>query len=175
MKIGIISDTHRNTEYLITVVDWLIKRHRISSVFHLGDDYDDSRALTEKYIEVVQVPGIYDQGYREQSLPKKLTETIQGLNIFLVHTLEKDATKEDLIRSDIILHGHTHKYEIRLEDGLLYVNPGHCKGPLDKNAPPSFGLLDIQDKNVNVKIFSLDFKVLQEMSLVRSENRLFKM
>ncbi|HEX7509726.1 MAG TPA: metallophosphoesterase family protein, partial [Chitinivibrionales bacterium] len=77
-------------------------------------------------------------------------------------------------RSNIILHGHSHRYELRLDDGLLYMNPGHLKGPIDKNAPPSFGLLDIQDKNVQAKIFGLDFKTLQEIDLLRSENRLYK-
>jgi uncharacterized protein len=174
VKIGLVSDTHRNTEYLCTVVEWLVKRHRISSLFHLGDDYDDSLNLTDKYIEVVQVPGIYDIGYKDGSLPGKILETIQGLSILLLHSLDKDLTQEDVMRSDIILYGHTHRFEIKLEDGLLYINPGHLKGPMDKNAPPSFGLLDVQDKNVNVKIFNLDFKVLQEMALLRSENRLFK-
>jgi predicted phosphodiesterase len=91
-----------------------------------------------------------------------------------VHALDKDATPDDIMRSDIILHGHTHRAELRLEDGMLYINPGHLKGPIDKNARPSFAFLDIQDKNVVVKIIGLDFKVIQEMELFRSENRLYK-
>jgi predicted phosphodiesterase len=54
------------------------------------------------------------------------------------------------------------------------MNPGHLKGPLDKNAPPSFGLLDIQDRGVTATIFNLDFKPVQSMELLRSENRLYK-
>jgi putative phosphoesterase len=174
MKIGIVGDTHRNKEYLGTAVDWLIKRQKIATLFHLGDDYDDVMELIDSYIEVVQVPGIYDPRYIDKSLPAKMVETVQGLSILLVHALDKDATPDDIMRSDIILHGHTHRAELRLEDGMLYINPGHLKGPIDKNARPSFAFLDIQDKNVVVKIIGLDFKVIQEMELFRSENRLYK-
>ncbi len=174
MKIGVVSDTHRNKTFLSKVVEWLIKRQKISMLFHLGDDYSDVMELTDRYIEVVQVPGIYDQEYKDGSSPAAVVETIQGLDFLLVHALDKDLTREDALRSDIILYGHTHRAEIKLEDGLLYMNPGHLKGPMDKNAPPSFGLLDIQDKNVNVKIIDLDFKTVQEMSMVRSGSGLFK-
>jgi uncharacterized protein len=174
MKIGIVGDTHRNKENLNLVVEWLMKRQRISMLFHLGDDYSDVMELTDRYIEVVQVPGIYDGEYTNKSVPATVVETIQGLDILLVHALDKDLTREEAIRSDIILFGHTHRAELRLEDGALYMNPGHLKGPMDKNAPPSFGLLDIQDKNVNVKIINLDFKVVQEMSLLRSGSGLYK-
>jgi putative phosphoesterase len=174
MKIGVISDTHRNKEYLEKVVEWLITRQKIAMLFHLGDDYDDVMELTDRYIEVVQVPGIYDARYIDGSLPAKVVETVQGLGILLVHWLEKDAAPDDFVRSDIILHGHTHRSELRLESGVLYMNPGHLKGPIDKNAQPSFGMLDIQDRNVGAKIIGIDFKVIQEMELFRSENRLYK-
>jgi len=174
MKIGVVSDTHRNKEYLLKAVNWLQKRNKIAMLFHLGDDYEDVMALTETYIEVVQVPGIYDERYKDGSLPAKTIETVQGLGILLVHSYEKDITREDTLRSNIILYGHTHRAELRLEDGLLYMNPGHLKGPLDKNIPPSFGLLDIQDRGVNATIFNLDFKPLHSMELLRSENRLYK-
>jgi putative phosphoesterase len=174
MRIGVISDTHRNTEYLGDVVDWLSARHKIALIYHLGDDYDDVKCLAEKYIDIVQVPGLYDERYTNGSLPKKIIENVLGLRILLVHSLEKDVTREDKMMSDIILHGHTHNSSIVIEDGLLSVNPGHLKGPKDKNFSPTFGLLDIQDKNLFVKIFSLDFKLVESMELVRSENRLCK-
>jgi hypothetical protein len=174
MKIGIVSDTHRNKTYLIKAVEWLIKRHKISLLFHLGDDYCDVMELTDRYIEVVQVPGIYDNEYVNKSSPATVVETIQGLDILLVHSLDKDLTREDALRADIILYGHTHRAEIKLKDGLLHMNPGHLKSAMDKNAPPTFGLLDIQDKNVNVKIIDLDFKVVQEIALLRSGSGLFK-
>jgi putative phosphoesterase len=174
MRIGVVSDTHRNVEFLIEAVDWLSARHKIAMLYHLGDDYDDVKALADKYIDIVQVPGLYDQRYTDVSLPKKIMENVLGIRILLVHSMEKDVTPDDRMTADIILHGHSHHCSITLEDGLLCMNPGHLKGPKDKNFSPTFGLLDIQDKNIQVKIFGLDFKPVSSMELCRSENRLYK-
>jgi len=175
MKIGVVADTHRNKDYMRSAVEWMLNRNKISMLCHLGDDYDDVLGITEEYIEVLQVPGLYDPRYRDKSLPAKVTETIQGLTVMLVHDFEKDGSSADLLHANIILCGHTHHAELRLESGVLFMNPGHLKGPLDKNEPPSFGLLDIQDRNVSAKIFSMDFKQIHGMELIRSENQLFKM
>lgn len=174
MKIGIISDTHGNIENQEKVVEWLTKKQKINVLYHLGDDYDDVASLGDHFLEIVQIPGIYDERYKNKSLPAKLFETVLGLNILLVHVLEKDATKDDIMRSDIVLHGHTHKEEIRLENGRLYVNPGHIKGPLDKNMPPTFGIITVVDRNISVAIYGLDFKPVRTMELMRSESGLYK-
>lgn len=174
MKIGIVSDTHRNIEYLRTVTDYLVNRQKIVALYHLGDDYDDVKELEELYLEIVQVPGIYDSRYKSGKLAAKVLETIQGLNILLVHSIEKDVAEDDIVRSDIILHGHTHHYELRLEDGRLYMNPGHLKGPMEKNMPPTFGMLTILDREVTATIYSIQFKPVQTLELLRSEGGLYK-
>lgn len=174
MKIGIVSDTHRNKAYLNDVVEWLVNRQKIATLYHLGDDYDDVVDLAEYYLELVQVPGIYDQRYLNGTLPAKIFESVLGLTILLVHSLEKDVFDEDVLRSDIILYGHTHKEELRLDDGRLYMNPGHLKGPKDKNKPPTFGMLTIADKEVTATIYDLDFKPIQSVELIRSESGLYK-
>jgi putative phosphoesterase len=175
MRIGVVGDTHRNKEYLSKAVEWMISRQKIGILCHLGDDYDDMLDLTENYIEVLQVPGLYDPRYQNKSLPAKITETVQGLTIMLIHDFDKDGSSSDLLHANIIICAHTHIQEIRLQDGVLFMNPGHLKGPLDKNQSPSFGLIDIQDRNVSAKIFSMDFKQINAMEFLRTENQLYKM
>lgn len=174
MKIGVVSDTHRNRELLETVVTWMVKRQHIKTLYHLGDDYDDVISIGDEFSELVQIPGIYDPRYRSGELPAKQFETILGLTLFLVHSVEKDAEREDISRSDIILFGHTHKCEMYLDDGKLYFNPGHLKGPSDKNMPPSFGVIEIFDREVNVTIYNLKFHVIHSMNLIRSESGLYR-
>jgi uncharacterized protein len=174
MKIGIVSDTHGNIDMLENVVDWLIRKHKISVLYHLGDDYNDVGVLADRFLEIVQVPGLYDERYRNQTLPSKLFEMVLGLTILLVHSTDKDATRDDISKSDIILSGHTHKEELRLEDGRLFMNPGHLKGPLDKNMPPTFGFLGLQDRGLTATIYSADFKTVRTMELVRSGSGLYK-
>ena len=173
MKIGIVSDTHGNIEQLESVVEWMIRKHRISALYHLGDDYDDVKVLAEHYLEIAQVPGLYDERYKNKSLPDKLFETVLGLTIVLVH-FAKDLTHDDISRADIVISGHTHKQELRLADGKLFMNTGHLKGPLDKNMPPTFGLLAIQEREVSAAIYSADFKVVHALEMVRSETGLYK-
>ena len=93
MKIGIVSDTHKNMNLLDQVVYWMTQRQRITTLYHLGDDYDDTKEIGEQFSELVQVPGIYDERYRTGLLPAKVFETILGITLLLVHHLDKDAMK----------------------------------------------------------------------------------
>jgi len=174
MKIGVVSDTHRNKSFLEEVVEWLTKRQRIATLYHLGDDCEDVVDLSEQGIDIIQVPGIYDPKYKDGTLGHKQIDTVLGLRILLVHFLGKDITEDDRTVSDIILYGHTHKAELTLEDGLLLMNPGHLKAKLDKQFKPSFGLLDIQDETVSAKIFNMEFKEIMGIDLIRAESGLYR-
>lgn len=174
MKIGIVSDTHRNRELLDNVVEWLVTRQHIIYLYHLGDDYEDVNGLEDYNIEIVQVPGIYHSNYFNGTLAKKMVENILGLRVMLVHSYDKDVTEEDKTVTDVILYGHTHKAEIKLDDGLLLMNPGHLKSSMDKQNKATFGLMEIQDNNVSVQILNTDFKVEKSMNLIRSESGLYR-
>ncbi|MGA2506883.1 MAG: metallophosphoesterase family protein [Chitinispirillaceae bacterium] len=174
MKIGIVSDTHGNTELLEKAVDWMLRKQKIAILYHLGDEYDDVQHLGDRFLEIVQVPGIYDERYKNGSLPAKSFEIVLGLTLLLAHSYEKDVTKEDIQRSDILLYGHTHREELKLADGKLFMNPGHLKGALDKNLPPTFGLLTIMDRNASAAIYGMNFKLVHSMELIRSETGLYK-
>ena len=174
MKIGIISDTHRNMDLIEQVVEWMSQRQRIQVLYHLGDDYNDVVDLGDRFSELLQVPGLYDERYRTGEAPAKLFETVYGVSLLLVHSLEKDADNDDIRRSDIILHGHTHRRELRLDDGKLFFNPGHLKGALDKNMEPTFGVLSIEDREVVAAIYDLKFREVQSMELIRSESGLYR-
>ena len=174
MRIGVVSDTHRNKNHLEKALDWLISEQYISTLFHLGDDYEDVIDLADRGVEIVQVPGIYHHKYKDGTLKPKQIENISGLRVLLVHSLDKDATTEDRTVSDIILYGHTHRSEIKLEDGLLLMNPGHLKSEIDKQVKPSFGLLDIQDQIVSAKLFNMNFEEINSVDLMRSESGLYR-
>ncbi len=174
MKIGIVSDTHRNTGLLTRVVEWLSGRQGISLLCHLGDDYDDVAALEEVFQDVLQVPGVYHQGYRDGTIPATLTESVQGVRLLLVHCIEKDLSDSDRTSADIILHGHTHRPELRLDDGRLYMNPGHLKAEQDKLVPASFGLVDVQDRSVRATVYNLQYDIVDKVDLVREESGLYR-
>lgn len=174
MRIGVVSDTHRNTELLSSVVSWLVEEQHAAQIYHLGDDYEDVKVLADMYLDVVQVPGVYHQGYRDGTLEPRELQTVQGLRIMLVHSTERDLGDDDLVSADVVLHGHTHHAEIRIDDGRLFFNPGHLKSEMDKHEKASFGLLDIQDSSVTATIFDLAHEEVERVQMVRSENGLYK-
>ncbi len=174
MRIGVVSDTHRNTGLLIEVVGWMMREQRISMLYHLGDDYEDVGALADTFLEVVQVPGIYHPGYADGSIPAKVFETVQGVRVLLLHSMEKDLDEADRDSADIVLYGHTHKASIEVEDGKLFFNPGHLKNEMDKHEQASFGVLDIGEKKVHASIFNLEHDIVDRVELVRSENGLYR-
>ncbi|MCX7727142.1 MAG: metallophosphatase family protein, partial [Chitinispirillaceae bacterium] len=65
MKIGVISDTHKNMVLLNKVIEWLSKQH-VPLLYHLGDDYGDVAELEDMFSEVVHVPGLYDKEYKSE-------------------------------------------------------------------------------------------------------------
>ena len=56
---------------------------------------------------------------------------------------------------DVFLHGHTHAPEIRSEDGVVIINPGHLKGVVDRGSPPSFALISLTKNKMDVSIYDL--------------------
>jgi putative phosphoesterase len=174
MKIGVASDTHRNKELLNNVATWLISEQHITQLYHLGDDYEDVIDLAHERIEVIQIPGIYHKHYLDGSLKKIQIQHVMGLRILLVHSFDKDVNDNERTISDIILYGHTHKAELKLNDGLLLMNPGHLKSAIDKHEKASFGLIEVQDLHVSAKISDLNFEEIMGVKLIRTESGLFK-
>ncbi|TNN05228.1 Vacuolar protein sorting-associated protein isoform 2 [Schistosoma japonicum] len=59
---------------------------------------------------------------------------------------------------DILISGHTHKFEAYEYAGHFYINPGSATGaysPFEKNPQPSFVLLDIQETVIQLYIYTL--------------------
>ena len=53
-------------------------------------------------------------------------------------------------------------YEAKVHDGILFVNPGHLKKEDKKGFPPTFAILDIEDRKVTVRILDLKNKTKLE-------------
>ena len=59
---------------------------------------------------------------------------------------------------DILVTGHSHKFEAYEHEGHFYVNPGSATGafhPLDTSVTPSFVLMDIQAATVVTYVYQL--------------------
>lgn len=72
---------------------------------------------------------------------------------------------------DILISGHTHKFEAYEHENKFYINPGSATGAfsaLDTNVIPSFVLMDIQSSTVVTYVYQLDMTT-QEVKVERIE------
>jgi len=171
MKIGVMSDSHGNIEYVRQAAEYMMEAE-VEYIIHLGDDYYDARILDILPVNVIKVPGVYEAVYQDASVPNRLVEEIAGLKILITHT--KDSHRNDLSHDkmpeeyttsrkvDIVLFGHSHSFYAELEGGILMVNPGHLKNE-DKRGEATFALLNI-NKDVSVTILNMKQEVKLEAS-----------
>ncbi len=163
MKMGVVSDTHSNLDYLRKAIRSLLNQN-VDTFVHLGDDYEDAESFDEFSIgTVMKVPGVYDPEYSDRKIPNRLIRDFLGWRVMMSHTpvshlndIPDDLKPEDLSARkeiDILLHGHTHIPGITKEKGILRINPGHLKREDNKGYFASFGILEFTEQKVVAKIF----------------------
>jgi uncharacterized protein len=156
MKLGIISDTHRDHYYLNKAIE---KLEKVDYIFHLGDNIADAVYLEERLKKkVYKVKGNCDYSYET---PAEIFEEIEGIKIFAAHG-HKYYVKygyDDILQkgvelgADIILYGHTHISSIRYEEGIWIINPGSPSMPRDSFN--SIAVINIQGKAISPNILEL--------------------
>ena len=170
MKVGVVSDSHGELKNLKKAAEKLIEEHNVEVIVHLGDNYDDTTVLENLNIQVVRVPGVFSSYYQDKNIPNRVVETFNGRRVLITHTekshendLPEDLKPEELINEktvDVIFYGHTHIPRVEEKEGVLHVNPGHLKTEDKKGYPPSFAVVDFQNK-VSVNIYTLEGKLVQ--------------
>lgn len=143
VKIGVISDTHG---LLREEVKRALSGCKI--ILH-GGDIDNPVILEEleKIAPVHAVMGNMDQDWAGKpnggsNLPETLHLQYAGLHFFIIHN--KDLIKEDISDCDVIIYGHSHKYEERKTEGTLWLNPGSC-GPRRFFLPVTMAILEVEE------------------------------
>ncbi|MFC2063367.1 metallophosphoesterase family protein, partial [Chloroflexota bacterium] len=163
MKIGVMSDSHGNIDYVRQAAEYMMDAE-IDGIIHLGDDYQDARVLDNLPATVLKVPGVYDDVYQDATVPNRLLESISGLRVLITHTrgsnpndLPQDEKPEECIagkKVDIILHGHSHSSCARMEKSVLVINPGHLTAE-GKKGEATFALVAISNRHVDVEIVNM--------------------
>lgn len=117
--VAILSDTHG---LLRDEVKEQLKNSDI--IIHAGDI--NTKAIVDElksYAPLYIVRGNNDKEWASE-LPTSLMITIEDVRIFIVHN-KKDIPK-DLADVDLIVYGHSHKYDDKDENGVRMFNPGSC-------------------------------------------------
>lgn len=118
-RIAILSDTHG---LLRDEVKEELKHSDI--ILHAGDI--NTQAIVDElksYGTLYVVRGNNDKEWAN-NMPEQLNVTIEGLRFFIIHN--KKEIPKDLKEVDVIVYGHSHKYDVNEESGVLMLNPGSC-------------------------------------------------
>ena len=133
--IGVLSDTHgllrpEVTEHLAGC----------DAILHGGDInrqeiLDELAGIAPLYV----VRGNNDKDWAEH-IPYTLSEEICGLRVFMTH--KKKEIPEETGGAQLVVYGHSHKYEEAVKDGVLFLNPGSC-GPRRFNQAITMALVHV--------------------------------
>lgn len=162
-KIGILSDTHGMLRPEVTEV-----LKGCEMILHGGDI--NKQKIIEELQEIAPVQVVRGNNDKEwaASIPKSVTVDVCGLRVFMVHN-KKDIPK-NLSGTDLVIYGHSHKYEEKIIDGIRYLNPGSC-GPRRFHQEITFAILYIED-NGRFRIEKILIPHSEKEALKNKENRI---
>lgn len=145
MKLAVFSDTHGNTDGMLTAA----KRTRPDLFIHLGDHIRDSLELAHEFpdIPLYAVAGNCDFASRE---PDRMSFFAGLVRVFATHghaysvkyTLDPLLNAGHFAEAGLVLYGHTHIPRIDYAGDMTIVNPGSS----GKGSRPTFALIEISDE-----------------------------
>ena len=158
MKLLVMSDSHRNIDHMRQAVE----KTGPDAVLHLGDHLSDAQALSQLLpdLSFYMVRGNCDfYGAGEDDL----LLTLRSARVFMTHGhaygvkrgIDAFIKHARALGVDVALYGHTHRALVRREYGLWIMCPGQMERN-GKNSPASYGIVTIENGNVNCEIGALD-------------------
>ena len=154
MKIGVVSDTHNNLKNIEIIIN-LFNEIKVPIVIHTGDisnanTLEQFSKLNSKLIGVYGNNDRNELGLEEvaqknkfqfQDPPRKLSLLDKEIVIF--HEPDKiDQFLSENKLIDVVLYGHTHRYENNVKNGVLFFNPGESAGM--QKGSNAIGILDLK-------------------------------
>lgn len=147
-RIGILSDTHGLLRQEAVQI-----LQECDAILHAGD-VDGQGVLDElrKCGPLYVVRGNADKAWAE-GLPGELTVELFGLKFYVVHN-KKDASAR-AEGADVIVYGHSHKYDVREQGGQTWLNPGSC-GKRRFTLPVTMAVVEVEEDGT-YRILRKDF------------------
>lgn len=149
MKVGIISDTHDVLRE--EVIDNL---NQCDLIIHAGDICNNHvLERLNRIARTVAVRGNNDKENFNILLKEDEIIEVDGKRIYVVH--ERNNIKIDLEEVDIIIYGHSHKYNLEIKDNIIYINPGSC-GKRRFSLPLTMAIMNIENGEVDIEKININ-------------------
>lgn len=151
MKIGIVSDTHGLLRPEVTEA-----LEGCGAILHGGDITVPE--ILEKLGDIAPVHPVRGNGDKEwaEHIPLLLDFELAGLRICMTH--RKKDLPEDLSDYDLVVFGHSHKYEELRQGRTLLLNPGSC-GPRRFHQAITMAVAEVADGSIEVKRIDIPQKI----------------
>jgi len=151
IRIGLISDTHN-----LLRPEARVALKGVDRIIHAGDICDAAvlREL-EAIAPVTAVRGNNDRGAWAQALQERERIEIGGVAIYVVHDLHDIDIVPESSGVKVVITGHSHRPLMKMENGVLYINPGSA-GPRRFKLPISIGFLEIAGGRAKGRLQTLE-------------------
>lgn len=136
-RIGVISDTHGLLRDEVKE-----QLQGCDMIFHAGDI--NCSSVIEELNQIAPTYVVRGNADKEwaSNLPQTQVITDIGIRVLMIHN--KKQLKEDLESFDLVIYGHSHKYEEKIVSGKQWLNPGSC-GPRRFKLPITMAMLYVED------------------------------
>lgn len=140
IKIGVISDTHGRLRPEVCEA-----LRECSVILHAGDI--NRQEILDRLAETAPVTAVRGNNDRQwaEHLPLTAETEIEGVRICMAH--KKADLPKDLSGRDLVIYGHTHRYEEYRRGGQIFLNPGSC-GPRRFNQEITMALVSAEGGRV---------------------------
>ena len=148
--IGVISDTHGRLPPSVSKAF-----QNTDLIIHAGDIGDPEIIDSlEKIAPLRAVRGNMDMG--QWAIGLKRTDTIKiGIRLlYVIHDAYHLISQAPSNRYHVVVYGHTHRPQVKKQQGVLFVNPGSAVQPR-YGYPPSVALLEFNGAHVNARLIDL--------------------
>ena len=149
-RIGVLSDTHgKLREEVVEIL------RECDVILHAGDI--NTPRVVESLREIALLYVVRGNADKEWAadLPERLSEEIFGLRIFMVHN--KKEIPGDTAGYDLVIYGHSHKYEERETENCFFLNPGSC-GPRRFSQPVTMAVLEVEEESGKFRVIKQDIR-----------------
>ena len=160
MKIGVISDTHGQL-----INEAVSALEGCGAILHAGDvGCREILKRLEKLAPLYAVRGNCDGRWAE-IIPAAVDMELCSLRVFMTH--RKADLPKDLSRYDLVIFGHTHRFEQVYQGGTLMLNPGSCT-PKRFNPRATLAVIEANGKSLEVNRMDIAARSADSISPINS-------
>ena len=151
LRVGLIADTHG-----LLRPEALSALEGVEHIVHAGDvGRPEVLERLWSLAPVTAVRGNVDRGAWAERLPSTAQVELGGAWFHVLHALDDLDLDPRGAGFDVVVHGHTHRPDLREERGVWFVNPGSA-GPRRFRLPVSLAVAEVGPAGLQVSWVELE-------------------